>query len=104
MIFGGKPFVTVDTQLIIRFTQSETENEVRRGEVEDAVIEYGVNAARMVFVSYGGMSEKGVYFFARGACQQADAYGIRSVSFVLLRLHGDERQAEEKKNKYAESR
>ena len=57
----------------------------------------------MVFVSYGGMSEKGVYFFARGACQQADAYGIR-VFFVFLRLHGGERRAEEKKNKYAESR
>ena len=56
-----------------------------------------------VWFSYR-MSEKGVYFFARGACQQADAYGIRSVSFVFLRLHGGERRAEEKKNKYAESR
>ena len=45
------------SKLIIRFSQGKTEDEVRGVEVEHAVIEDGVNAARIVLVPYGSVSE-----------------------------------------------
>ena len=52
----------------------------------------------VVLVSYGGMSEKGIYLLSRSACQQADAYGIRRrgglcCSFRMCGGGGGARQA-----------
>ena len=101
IIFCGKTFVIAGTQLVVCFAEGKAENKVRCVEVEYAVVEYGVDTACIVLVSYGCMSEKGIYFFARSARQQADAYGVRGVFRGFLCPGG--RRAEEKEDGKTES-
>ena len=57
VVFGGEMLIIGYSKLIIRFSQGNTEDEVRGVEVEHAVIEDGVNATCIVLVPYGSVSE-----------------------------------------------
>ncbi len=76
VVFGSEMFIVGYSKLIVRFSQGKAKDEVRRIEVEHAVIEDGVDATRIVLVPYGSVPEKGIYFTSCGTGQQADAEGV----------------------------
>ncbi|EGF57555.1 hypothetical protein HMPREF9446_01635 [Bacteroides fluxus YIT 12057] len=85
MVFRDKVSVVCGSQLIVGVSQGKAKGEIGGVEIEYAVIENGVNATCEVLVANGSVSEKIIDFTARGACQQADAYGVGGA--FSLRLH-----------------